>query len=78
MKENDVSFSENSYKKNKEISNLTSLNLIKNKDKSLITNCKCNIKIIYCKKGGICVFCRTMFKIISSLEDHQKKCCRSS
>lgn len=61
---------------NDEIYKILSSNLQKkNMKNSLITHCDSNLKIIYCKKGAICIYCRTWFKILSSLNDHQKKCC---
>lgn len=73
----DLSYLDSKFQNNSAILNLLRSDLKIIRDKSLINHCDSNLKIIFCQKGAICVYCRTWFKIISSLTDHQKKCCRS-
>lgn len=58
-----------------EIKKILSMGINKrNNNENIIEICKSNIKIIYSEKGGICSYCRTWFKILSSLLEHQSKC----
>ena len=44
----------------------------------MIPECNHYMNIIFLNKGGICVYCRTMFKVLSSLIEHQEKSCYKS
>ncbi len=79
-KNNCILYLDKKFKNNDKILKLLTSNVnnnpVNNNHQLFMTNCKPLMKIIYCKNGGICVYCKTWFKIITSLTDHQKKCCR--
>ena len=57
-----------------ELLSLNSKDIIEN-DQKMITECSHYMDIIYVEKGGICVYCRTLFKVLASLHEHQEKKC---
>ena len=64
---------------NDEIVKVLNIDCCDRVDKSnLIPKCDHYMNVIYIGKGGICVYCRTMFKVLSSLFEHQQKSCKIS
>jgi len=58
-----------------EIKTFLSKGLQKRLNKNIIDVYNPDIKLIYYNKGGICVNCKTIFKIMTSLTDHLKRGC---
>ena len=58
-----------------EIKSFLSKGLQKRTNENIIDLCNPRMELIYYNKGGICVHCKTLFKIMLSLTEHLKRGC---